>query len=130
VLSTLKPLVKSRLIVVFGCGGDRDKTKRPRMARAAQKYGDIVIVTSDNPRTEDANVIIRDITAGFETHGDAQITVEPDREKAIALAIGEAAAGDVVVIAGKGHEDYQILGRKKIHFSDKEVALKYLKQKT
>jgi UDP-N-acetylmuramoyl-L-alanyl-D-glutamate--2,6-diaminopimelate ligase len=120
VLSTLKPLCKGKLRVVFGCGGDRDKTKRPRMAAIAEQLADFVVVTSDNPRTEDANDIIRDIVAGFEKAGSK--TVEPDRRKAIALAMRAAEKNDIVLIAGKGHEDYQIIGKQKFHFSDKEIA--------
>ncbi|UCD48896.1 MAG: UDP-N-acetylmuramoyl-L-alanyl-D-glutamate--2,6-diaminopimelate ligase [Phycisphaerales bacterium] len=126
VLSTLKPLCQGRLIVVFGCGGDRDRTKRPRMARAAERLGDLVIVTSDNPRTESPEIIITDIIGGFSGPDSQAIAVEPDRERAISLAIEEARPGDVVLIAGKGHEDYQIIGERRLHFSDREVALRYL----
>jgi murE/murF fusion protein len=123
VLQTLKPLCKGRLIVVFGCGGDRDKTKRPRMARVAEALADSVVVTSDNPRTEDASAIIDDITAGFRRYDSGTIQIEPDRAKAIELAMGMAQRDDIVLIAGKGHEDYQIIGVEKRHFSDREVAL-------
>jgi len=122
VLSTLKPLCKGNLRVVFGCGGDRDKTKRPRMARVAEELADFIIVTSDNPRTEQPNDIIRDVVAGFEQPDSKRITVEPDREKAIKSAIEAADENDVVLIAGKGHETYQIIGKQKFHFSDREVA--------
>lgn len=127
VLQTLKPLCKSKLIVVFGCGGDRDKTKRPRMAKVAEQLGNVIIVTSDNPRTENAAAIIDDIVAGFGNMDN--ITVEPDREKAISLAIKNANADDIILLAGKGHEDYQIIGKEKKHFSDIEVAEKYIKSK-
>ena len=120
VLATLKPLCKGKLRVVFGCGGDRDKTKRPRMARVAEELADFVIVTSDNPRTENANDIIRDIIPGFKK-ADTKI-IEPDRKRAIELAIEAAGKDDIVLIAGKGHEDYQIIGKQKFHFSDKEIA--------
>jgi len=123
VLSTLKPLCVGRLIVVFGCGGDRDKTKRPRMAQAAERFADLVIVTSDNPRSEDPKTIIDDIIGGFADSDSGAIMVEPDRAKAIELAIGRARPTDIVLIAGKGHEDYQIIGDQRLHFSDKEVAL-------
>jgi UDP-N-acetylmuramoyl-L-alanyl-D-glutamate--2,6-diaminopimelate ligase len=130
VLTTLKPLCKGRLIVVFGCGGDRDRTKRPRMARVAEQLADIVIVTSDNPRTEKPQAIIDEIVAGFaRTTYHAQrktITVEPDRRKAIELAIETAGKDDIVLIAGKGHENYQIIGTQKFDFSDKEVTLECL----
>ncbi|UCG59259.1 MAG: UDP-N-acetylmuramoyl-L-alanyl-D-glutamate--2,6-diaminopimelate ligase [Phycisphaerales bacterium] len=133
VLSTLKPLCRSRLIVVFGCGGDRDTTKRPRMARVAERTADIVIVTSDNPRTEQPDQIIEDIIAGFENYhptDDANsardiIVIEPDRRKAIELALRTAVDGDIVLIAGKGHETYQIIGRQKFDFSDKQVVQEY-----
>ena len=122
VLTTLKPLCKGKLRVVFGCGGDRDKTKRPRMARVAEDLADFVIVTSDNPRTEEPNDIIKDVVAGFEKGDTQTIEIEPDRKKAIELAIESAEKDDIVLIAGKGHEDYQIIGTKKSHFSDKEIA--------
>ena len=124
VLKTLKPLCEGRLIVLFGCGGDRDKTKRPRMAKAAEELANVVVVTSDNPRTEDADAIITDILTGFGNANSQNITVEPDRAKAIQIAIQQAKADDIVLLAGKGHEDYQIIGTEKKHFSDFEEALK------
>lgn len=127
VLTTLKPLCKGRLIVVFGCGGDRDKTKRPRMANVAQRLADMVIVTSDNPRTERPEAIIEDIVAGFRSGTSEAIEIEADRRKAIERAIQKACKDDVVLIAGKGHETYQIIGTEKIHFSDKEVAQQCLR---
>jgi UDP-N-acetylmuramoyl-L-alanyl-D-glutamate--2,6-diaminopimelate ligase len=127
VLSTLKPLCKGKLRVVFGCGGDRDKTKRPRMARVAEELADCVVVTSDNPRTEDPEDIIRDIIPGFEK-ADTKI-IEPDRKRAIELVIEAAGKDDIVLIAGKGHEDYQIIGKQKFHFSDKEIARECLQLK-
>jgi UDP-N-acetylmuramoyl-L-alanyl-D-glutamate--2,6-diaminopimelate ligase len=128
VLSTLKPLCKGKLRVVFGCGGDRDRTKRPRMARVAEELADFVIVTSDNPRTERPEDITNEIVAGFENPNSKRITVEPDRKKAIELAIKAAEKDDIVLIAGKGHETYQIIGTKKFDFNDKTVALEYLKK--
>jgi UDP-N-acetylmuramoyl-L-alanyl-D-glutamate--2,6-diaminopimelate ligase len=122
VLSTLKPLCKGKLRVVFGCGGDRDRTKRPRMARVAEQLADFVIVTSDNPRTERPEAIIEEIIAGFENPNSPRITVEQDRRKAIELAIKAAEKDDIVLIAGKGHETYQIIGTQKFDFSDKKVA--------
>ncbi len=127
VLTTLEPLCKGRLIVVFGCGGDRDKTKRPRMAAVAQRLADVVIVTSDNPRTERPEAIIEDIVAGFGNGTSKAIEIEADRRKAIERAIQKARKDDVILIAGKGHETYQIIGTEKIHFSDKEVAQQCLR---
>ena len=129
VLSTLKPLYKARLIVVFGCGGDRDKTKRPRMAKVVEKFADLAIVTSDNPRTENPDDIISQIIAGFKDPGSPKIKIEPDRKKAIALAIESAQKNDVVIIAGKGHENYQIIGKQKFPFSDQQIALDLLKNR-
>ncbi|MHC4172140.1 MAG: UDP-N-acetylmuramoyl-L-alanyl-D-glutamate--2,6-diaminopimelate ligase [Planctomycetota bacterium] len=122
VLSTLKPLCKGKLRVVFGCGGDRDRTKRPRMARVAEQLADYIIVTNDNPRTERPADIINEIIAGFENPDSQTIVVEPDRKKAIELAIEAAGRDDIVLIAGKGHETYQIIGEQKFDFSDKEVT--------
>jgi UDP-N-acetylmuramoyl-L-alanyl-D-glutamate--2,6-diaminopimelate ligase len=113
-----------RLITVFGCGGDRDRTKRPVMGRLAAELSDRVYVTSDNPRTEDPDVIIREIVAGMA--GYSNFAVEADRRQAIGAAIAEARKGDIVLIAGKGHEDYQILGTRKAHFDDREVAAEAL----
>lgn len=128
VLSTLRPLCEGRLVVVFGCGGDRDKTKRPRMAQVAQALADWIIVTSDNPRTEDPDAIIQDILRGFTDRFRQTVVVEPDRRTAIRAAIHGAKNGDIILIAGKGHENYQILGTEKIHFSDHEVALRALSE--
>jgi UDP-N-acetylmuramoyl-L-alanyl-D-glutamate--2,6-diaminopimelate ligase len=128
VLSTLRDLCEGKLIVVFGCGGDRDKTKRPRMARVAENLADIVIVTSDNPRTEEPAAIIGEIAASFKYPTADKISFELQRKNAIELAIKKAGKGDIVLLAGKGHEDYQIIGNKKIPFSDKEVASDCLKR--
>jgi len=126
VLSTLKPLCKGKLRVVFGCGGDRDKTKRPRMAKITEQLADFVIVTSDNPRTENPKTIIDEIIIGFKKPRSPKITVEQDRKKAIELAIASAEKNDIVLIAGKGHEDYQIIGKQKFDFSDKKISQEYL----
>ncbi len=126
VLSTVRPLCEGRLLVVFGCGGDRDKTKRPRMAQVADQLADLIIVTSDNPRTESPETIIRDILKGFTGPVNNRVLVEPDRRSAIEQALAQAQKGDTLLIAGKGHETYQILGTNTIHFSDAEVALAYL----
>jgi len=118
VLQRMRPFVGGRLICVFGCGGDRDRSKRAPMARAACAHSDVVIATSDNPRTEDPGAILRDVAAGLS--GDSQII--QDRRSAIAKAIDLAGEGDVVLIAGKGHETYQIVGRERFAFDDREVA--------
>ena len=123
VLSALRPVVGSgRIVLVFGCGGDRDRTKRPRMAATAVRGADLVFVTSDNPRTEDPNAIIAEIVAGIPSDRRARVQVQPDRAAAIAAAIAAARTGDIVLIAGKGHEDYQIIGTEKRHFDDCEEA--------
>jgi len=126
VLTTLKPLCRGRLIVLFGCGGDRDKTKRPRMARVVEQWADRIVVTSDNPRTEQPQAIIKDIMVGFKDPDAERLTVEADRRKAIELAIENAAPDDIVLLAGKGHETYQIIGTTKYDFSDKDIARHYL----
>jgi UDP-N-acetylmuramoyl-L-alanyl-D-glutamate--2,6-diaminopimelate ligase len=122
VLGALRPVTRGRLIVVFGCGGDRDRTKRPRMARVAEDVADEIIVTSDNPRGEEPAAIIEEILAGFSTRGRQAAAVEPDRRAAIELAVAKARPGDIVLIAGKGHENYQVLGDRRIHFDDVEEA--------
>ena len=127
VLNTLNPICKGELTVVFGCGGDRDKTKRPRMAKTACQLADKVVITSDNPRTEDPNTIINDIVAGIPSATALNITIEPDRKKAIQLALAAASPDDIILIAGKGHENYQIIGKEKHHFSDTEVVEEFLK---
>ncbi len=122
VLQTLRPLTRRQLCILFGCGGDRDRTKRPRMARVAVEMADRVIVTSDNPRTEQPDAIIREIVAGIEPGQMGKVTVEQDRARAIRLVIDSAGAGDIVLLAGKGHEDYQIIGTKKYPFDDRLIA--------
>jgi UDP-N-acetylmuramoyl-L-alanyl-D-glutamate--2,6-diaminopimelate ligase len=112
---------RGRVITVFGCGGDRDKTKRAPMGEIAAGLSDLAIVTSDNPRGEDPMAIIEDIEVGLKRAGRQYVNL-PDRREAIFRAIGEARAGDVVLIAGKGHETYQIIGDRTIHFDDHEVA--------
>lgn len=127
VLRDLRPLTRGRVITVFGCGGDRDKGKRPEMGQIAVSMSDFVVITSDNPRTENPLSIIQDIIEGVtQVTGGAPYIVEPDREKAIQMAIDEAREGDLVLIAGKGHEDYQIIGSEKRHFDDREVAERFL----
>ncbi len=126
-LATVRELAERRVILVFGCGGERDRSKRPRMAQAAQKFADRIIVTNDNPRREDAQRIRAEIQAGFSIAGQAKAVEIADRAEAIVEAIAEARPGDVVLIAGKGHEDYQVLGEKKVDFDDREVAKKAIK---
>jgi UDP-N-acetylmuramoyl-L-alanyl-D-glutamate--2,6-diaminopimelate ligase len=136
-LEAVREITEGRVITVFGCGGDRDRTKRPKMGRAAVKGSNIVIITSDNPRTEDPLSIIREIEGGMsplgvkvatvdaaskEQRGKTPFLVIPDRRDAIKVAIGMGKPGDVVVLAGKGHEGYQIIGEEKIPFDDREAA--------
>lgn len=115
-----------RLIVVFGCGGDRDATKRPKMGRIAERLGDVLVITSDNPRTEDPQQIITDIISGIQRFDSNRMIVNADREQAIHAAIDLASPEDIIVVAGKGHEDYQILGDRTIHFDDREVVQNYV----
>jgi UDP-N-acetylmuramoyl-L-alanyl-D-glutamate--2,6-diaminopimelate ligase len=158
VLAALRPVTRGNLIVVFGCGGDRDRTKRPKMAAACCRLADRVIVTRDNPRTEEPGAIIDEVLKGVPAGlpivdcrwpneksggnggaavaspignrpsaiGNFRVLVEPDRAAAIARAIASAGADDTVLIAGKGHEDYQIIGTTKRHFDDREEAGKAL----
>jgi UDP-N-acetylmuramoyl-L-alanyl-D-glutamate--2,6-diaminopimelate ligase len=128
VLQQARELTENRVIVVFGAGGDRDSAKRPIMGGIATELADTSIVTSDNPRTEDPGMIIEDILRGIRQDSSRTVIVQPDRRSAIFEAVRLAEAGDVVIIAGKGHEDYQILGREKIHFDDREVALQALEE--
>ncbi|MBI3578582.1 MAG: UDP-N-acetylmuramoyl-L-alanyl-D-glutamate--2,6-diaminopimelate ligase [Ignavibacteriales bacterium] len=115
---------RGKIITVFGAGGDRDKKKRPMMGEVAGRLSDVVIVTSDNPRTEDPQAIINDVVKGVPQR--VRFVQEVDRRKAIEKAIAQASAGDVVLVAGKGHEDYQVIGTEKIHFSDREAVEKLL----
>jgi UDP-N-acetylmuramoyl-L-alanyl-D-glutamate--2,6-diaminopimelate ligase len=126
VLSTLRNTGPRRLICIFGAGGDRDRTKRPKMGDVAVRMADEVYVTSDNPRSEDPKKILLDIEEGILKTGKKNYHLIEDREEAIRQALSTATQGDIVLIAGKGHEDYQIIGNKKIHFSDFEVARKLL----
>lgn len=126
VLNALREHTQGKLICVFGCGGDRDTSKRPLMAEVAEKLADVVIVTDDNPRTESPEKIMQDIITGFK---DAQrVHIEHDRAKAIAVALSQAKQGDTVLIAGKGHENVQILATETLPFSDKEQANKILQE--
>jgi UDP-N-acetylmuramoyl-L-alanyl-D-glutamate--2,6-diaminopimelate ligase len=131
VLRTLQEVRQGsqRIVTVVGCGGDRDRTKRPVMGRLSAELSDLAVITSDNPRTEDPERIIREVIAGVPEGLSERVRVESDRKKAIGLAVSLASPGDIILIAGKGHEDYQILadpqapgGTRKIHFDDREVA--------
>ena len=135
-LGCLKEMTRGRLIVVFGCGGDRDRLKRPLMGKVAARLGDLVVVTSDNPRTEVPESIIDEIEPGVQSCGFSRINandvpgpgryaVEADRRKAIGLALSWARSGDVLFIGGKGHETYQIVGKEILHFDDREVVGEY-----
>jgi UDP-N-acetylmuramoyl-L-alanyl-D-glutamate--2,6-diaminopimelate ligase len=128
VVATVREFAPRRLITVFGCGGDRDRTKRPQMGLIAASISDVCVVTSDNPRTEDPQKIIEDVLAGVRG-GNAEFIVEPDRRKAIEQALEMARGGDFVIVAGKGHETYQIFKDRTIHFDDREVVREYLEDK-
>lgn len=125
-IAAARDLEPKRVITVFGCGGDRDRTKRPLMGQAAGEGSDLVVLTSDNPRSEDPLAIINDALVGLR-RTDTPHRVEPDREQAIRIALTEARAGDIVLIAGKGHETYQILRDRTIEFDDREVARRVLR---
>ncbi len=128
VLKTLRPVTKGRLMALFGCGGDRDKAKRPIMGAIAADNADLVIVTSDNPRTEDPEEIIREILEGMKGKR-TQTKVICDRVEAIHWAIDNAGAGDVILLAGKGHEDYQVVGHEKHHMDEREIVAEYLEKR-
>lgn len=127
-LRTVKAVAKEggSILTVLGCGGDRDRTKRPIMGKIAGDLSDQVIITSDNPRTEDPMAIIREIEAGVKESGNPHYVISADRRNAIQEALRMAKKDDIVVIAGKGHEDYQILGKEKVHFSDREEVERFL----
>jgi UDP-N-acetylmuramoyl-L-alanyl-D-glutamate--2,6-diaminopimelate ligase len=127
VISVARELHPKRVITLFGCGGDRDRSKRPLMAQAASQASDFVVLTSDNPRSEDPIAIMNDALVGLRRFDTPHI-VEPDRTKAIRAALQEAEAGDIVILAGKGHETYQVLKDRVIHFDDREVAHGVLKE--
>jgi UDP-N-acetylmuramoyl-L-alanyl-D-glutamate--2,6-diaminopimelate ligase len=127
-LKTLSQLPHQKLIAVFGCGGDRDRSKRPIMGEIASRLSDFVIATSDNPRSEDPRAILQEIESGLK-QGQGEYTVEADRRSAIKAAITMANKEDIVVIAGKGHEDYQIIGNQTISFDDRTIALNLIKQR-
>lgn len=124
ILKTVKKIAEGRVIAVFGCGGDRDRTKRPKMAASASKYADFLVITSDNPRTEDPNAIIEDILPGV-TLQKKQYVVEPDRRAAIHYAMAHALPGDIIVLAGKGHETYQEINHVKHHMDERELVAEF-----
>ncbi len=128
VLKTLRPVTRGRLVALFGCGGDRDRGKRPIMGSIAAEYSDLVIVTSDNPRTEEPLAIIDEIVPGVKGKGCAYKVI-PDRIEAIGWAIDNAGPGDVILLAGKGHEDYQIIGHEKIHMDEREIVADFLEKR-
>ncbi len=119
-----------KLYVVFGCGGDRDKGKRPLMAQAAEKYADHIIITNDNPRTESAAQIAQDILAGLSQHGQQQVKVLLEREQAVYQTLKQAKENDIVLLAGKGHEDYVILGKEKIEYNERVLVQNFYSQQT
>jgi UDP-N-acetylmuramoyl-L-alanyl-D-glutamate--2,6-diaminopimelate ligase len=127
-LETARKAARGRVLVVFGCGGDRDRTKRPIMGELASRLADRCVITSDNPRSEQPGAIIEEILAGIPQAASSNCQVEPDRAAAIRLALEQAGPEDLVLIAGKGHEDYQIIGDKTIHFDDREVAEEVLQE--
>ena len=127
-LKTLRPVTRGHLTVLFGCGGDRDRAKRPIMGTIAAENADFVIVTSDNPRTEEPMAIINEILPGLRGR-EEKYKVICDREEAIHWAIDNAAPGDVILLAGKGHEDYQVIGHEKRHMDEREIVAAYLKQR-
>ena len=126
ILETVREFTKGKLIAVYGCGGDRDKTKRPIMGRIGTNLSDFSFITSDNPRTENPLEIIKDVVLGIEKNN---FEIIENRREAIKRAIESATTGDIIVIAGKGHEDYQILKDKTIHFDEREVISEILKEK-
>jgi UDP-N-acetylmuramyl tripeptide synthase len=127
-LKTISQLPHEKIITVFGCGGDRDRTKRPIMGEIATNMSDLVIATSDNPRSEDPLEILKEIESGLR-NGSAPYNIVPDRRQAIGSAVSTAGKGDVVVIAGKGHEDYQIIGGRVIPFDDRKLAFGLIRER-
>ena len=127
-LKTLRPVTRGRLMVLFGCGGDRDRKKRPLMGAIAEENADLTIVTSDNPRTEEPEAIIQEILAGMKARRGS-VKVICDRAEAIRWAIDQARSGDVILLAGKGHEDYQIIGKEKHHMDEREIVAEYIERR-
>jgi UDP-N-acetylmuramoyl-L-alanyl-D-glutamate--2,6-diaminopimelate ligase len=127
ILKTIKDFVPNRLISVFGCGGDRDKGKRPEMGKISGGIADLTIITSDNPRTEDPAGIIKDIEQGIKLT-DGQYIIIQDRTEAIRYAMSNAQSGDIILLAGKGHETYQIFRDKTIHYDEREIVREILEE--
>lgn len=127
ILKCIKGFTRGRIITVFGCGGDRDKSKRAEMGKIAGELSNIAVVTSDNPRTENPLLIINDILGGMEKT-KSKLAIIENRRQAIEFALGKARKGDVVLLAGKGHETYQIIGNEKIHFDEREIIKEYFKE--
>ncbi len=127
-LTAVRGFTKGRVITLFGCGGDRDKTKRPKMGRMATDLSDIVVVTTDNPRTEDPEEIIKEILIGT-VGSKAEVVTVTDRSEAIKYALNIAKQGDTVLLAGKGHETYQVIGKERIHYDEREIVSEILKSK-
>ena len=124
-INAVRGFTKGKVITLFGCGGDRDKTKRPKMGRIAAELSDIVVVTSDNPRTEVPEEIIKDILEGIDAKNKEIITIT-DRSEAIKKAIFIAEKDDAILLAGKGHETYQVIGKERVHYDEREVVAKIL----
>jgi UDP-N-acetylmuramoyl-L-alanyl-D-glutamate--2,6-diaminopimelate ligase len=127
IISTVRGIARGRVVTLFGCGGDRDSKKRPIMGSIAAEKSDFVIVTSDNPRTEEPGAIINDILQGMQDTKTPYVVIE-NRREAIGWAIKNAQPRDIIILAGKGHETYQILGREKVHFDEREVVAEYLSE--
>ncbi len=127
ILKTAREYTKNKLVIVFGCGGDRDKAKRPIMGKIAGELSDFCVVTSDNPRSEQPEAIIDDILVGVKQTNVSYVVI-PDRKSAIKYAIDNAKSGDVIVLAGKGHEKYQILNDKTIPFDEREIVEEILRR--
>ena len=127
IIKTVRGFAKGRVVTLFGCGGDRDALKRPIMGKIAAELSDFVIVTSDNPRTEVPSAIINDILAGLEGT-ETPYTVIENRKEAIGWAVHNAQSRDIIILAGKGHETYQIIGKEKSHFDEREIVAELLKE--
>jgi UDP-N-acetylmuramoyl-L-alanyl-D-glutamate--2,6-diaminopimelate ligase len=127
VLGALRPITSGALWVVVGCGGERDRTKRPRMAATADRLADRVVLTSDNPRRGSPEAILEEMLSGLGSGSRGRVRVEPDRRRAIVESVAGAEAGDVVLIAGKGHETVQVVGSRRLPFDDRQVAAEALR---